>query len=75
MVHWVLNAPLANRLAVSLKYFESQKCCAMESRGNETCYLWQRSTSEKLVLDLSETYICGGGSSIYLFLSKEKVLI
>ena len=27
------------------------------NRGNETCYLWQRSAMEKLMLDLSEIHI------------------
>ena len=42
-----------------------------DSRGNETCHLWQRSTSEKLEVGLFEMYIRHGGSLFayfYLFL-------
>ena len=32
--------------------------CRGNSRVNESCYLWQRSNSEKVVFDLYETYVC-----------------
>ena len=34
--------------------------CRGNNRENETCCLWQRSTLQKPVFDLSETYIFHG---------------
>ena len=44
-------------LAVSFKSFLiSEILCRGNNSGNNTCFLWERSTSENLVFDLSETY-------------------
>ena len=59
-------SPSLRWVAVSFKYFESQKYCAVEiAQEIRPCYLWQRSTSEKLVFDFYETYICHGDSFNY----------
>ena len=53
-----------------LNILVSELLCRGNSRGKETYYLWQRSTPKKLVFDLSETYICHGGSYLLIFTSE-----
>ena len=59
------------RLSVSFNILNLKILRRKDSRGNETCHLWQRSSSKKLEVDLFEMYISHGGSLFayfYLFL-------